>query len=367
MSRRNPPDDQPTLDSPQTYHILINGVRHCVVRFRQLHALHEQLRRELPFPAASLSLSPAASGSRPAALPPFPPKKLLPLTVPQLEERRATLEKYLQRLSQDARVSNGVTFNGFLLAAQMETRAAMDKSGGSAAESVVGVDVFLMNDQKVTVRGKSVLQTDEVLERACRQLGVPDEHVYHFGLFLIQRRKKDDFGGGGGGSGCSESSATEHFSVVRRLQDFESPYISQKVVGGNLKLVMRKASWDPQIDAELMSNPATLNLLYVQTVAEVERGWARADAETKRQLARMQARGAKKEYMETAAALPMFGYVHFQPCVCDYPNSNTPAQIAVGRRELVMKVRAGPAGELKEGSFKVISCSNIRVMNYLEM
>ena len=69
--------------------------------------------------------------------------------------------------------------------------------------------------------------------------------------------------------------------------------------------------------------------------------------------------------METAAALPMFGYVHFQPCVCDYPNSNTPAQIAVGRRELVMKVRAGPAGELKEGSFKVISCSNIRVMNYV--
>ena len=106
MSRRNPPDDQPTLDSPQTYHILINGVRHCVVRFRQLHALHEQLRRELPFPAASLSLSPAASGSRPAALPPFPPKKLLPLTVPQLEERRATLEKYLQRLSQASRTDH---------------------------------------------------------------------------------------------------------------------------------------------------------------------------------------------------------------------------------------------------------------------
>ena len=72
---------------------------------------------------------------------------------------------------QDARVSNGVTFNGFLLAAQMETRAAMaaaaaaaDKTGSATAESVVGVDVFLMNDQKVTVRGKSILQTDEVLE-----------------------------------------------------------------------------------------------------------------------------------------------------------------------------------------------------------
>ena len=58
------------------------------------------------------------------------------------------------------------------------------------------------------------------------------------------------------------------------------------------------------------------------------------------------------QYMESAVALPMFGYVHFQPCVCDYPNSNTPAQIAVGRRELVMKVRTA-SGELKEGSFKV--------------
>ena len=135
----------------------------------------------------------------------------------------------------------------------METRAAMaasDKAG--AVDSAVSVDIFLMNDQKVTVRGKSILQTDEVLEvrsacascprrrssscssspfqRACRQLGVPDEHVYHFGLFLIQRRKRDDCNGAGG-SECNENTAlTEHFSVVRKLQDFESPYISQKVL-----------------------------------------------------------------------------------------------------------------------------------------
>lgn len=243
-----------------------------MVRFRQLHALHDQLRRELP----------------PSALPPFPPKKLLPLTTPQVEERRAQLERYLQRLSQDPRVCNGVTFNGFLLAAQMETRAEV---AAAADDAVVGIDVFLMNDQKVTVRGKTILQTDEVLERACRQLGVPDEHVYHFALFLIQRRKD-------GGVGASEHQE-EHFSVVRKLQDFESPYISQKQATSSLKLVLRKASWDPQIDEELISaNQATLNLLYVQTLAEVERGWVKADAETKRLLARMQARGAKKEVMK---------------------------------------------------------------------
>ena len=80
-------------------------------------------------------------------------------------------------------------------------------------------------------------------------------------------------------------------------------------MGGNLKLVMRKASWDPQIDEELTSrSAATLNLLYVQTVAEVERGWVRADPETKRQLARMQARGAKKEVRILTVIL--FGTVH---------------------------------------------------------
>ncbi len=223
------------------FRVHINGVRHCSVRFRQLHALHEQLRRD-----------------HVQQLPPFPPKKLLPLTAPQVEERRELLERYLQRLSQDPRVANGVTFNGFLLAAQMETT---QNSGRGSDDSGVSVDVFLMNDPKVTVRGKTILQTDEVLEvrhktfikklnltiifkRACRQLGVPDEHVYHFALFLVQRRKREE-------DPAMSTAPTEHdFSVLRKLQDFESPYISQKQSG--LKLVLRKASWDPQVNRPLL-------------------------------------------------------------------------------------------------------------------
>jgi sorting nexin-17 len=62
------------------YNIHINGIFHCTVRYKQLHNLHEQLRKEF--------------GND--NLPPFPPKKLLPLTGGQLEERRALLEKYIQ-------------------------------------------------------------------------------------------------------------------------------------------------------------------------------------------------------------------------------------------------------------------------------
>ena len=54
------------------------------------------------------------------------------------------------------RVSNGIIFNGFLLAAQQET--ASEKS------EEVDLDVFLMNDSKTTVRGLTILQTEEVLE-----------------------------------------------------------------------------------------------------------------------------------------------------------------------------------------------------------
>ena len=253
----------------------INGVRHCIVRFRQLHALHEQLRREF----------------MPHTLPSFPPKKLLPLTLAQIEERRIGLENYLQIVSQDPRIAHSLTFNGFLLAAQQETR--------SEKMEEVGLDVFLMNDRKISVRGLTILQTEEVLEvsfkdlipsiiplpnfsflffqRVCKQLDVPDEYVYYFALYLMQRRENGDF------------------VIVRKLQDFESPYISQKSCSsGSLKLVLRKASWDPQIDEELFLHPSTLNLLYTQTIAEVERGWIQADAETRKHLAGLQAMGDKK-------------------------------------------------------------------------
>lgn len=56
-----------------------------------------------------------------------------------------------------------------------------------------------------------------------------------------------------------------------------------------------RSCWDPEIDMDLFDHRVTLNLLYIQTVSDVERGWIQASAETKKQLASMQARGAKRE------------------------------------------------------------------------
>ena len=97
----------------------------------------------------------------------------------------------------------------------------------------------------------------------------------------------------------------------------------------------------------------TLNLLYVQTLCDVERGWVQASNETKRQLAQMQSRGAKFEYMEMARQLKDYGYLHFAPCTCDYPMTNTTVNVLVGARELVLRIPGTHDNPAKEGRFKV--------------
>ena len=55
------------------------------------------------------------------------------------------------------------------------------------------------------------------LEQVCSQLGVPEEYHHCFSLYVIRRDPDGDI------------------TVVRKLQDFESPYISLKTVS-SLKL-----------------------------------------------------------------------------------------------------------------------------------
>lgn len=64
----------------QGFNVYVNGIFHCCLRYKQLHSLHDQLKRSLPT----------------LILPNFPPKKLLTLTQNELEQRRIALERYLQ-------------------------------------------------------------------------------------------------------------------------------------------------------------------------------------------------------------------------------------------------------------------------------
>lgn len=110
--------------------------------------------------------------------------------------------------------------------------------------------------------------------------------------------------------------------------------------------------WDKEYDLELMSDPVALNLLYIQAVSDIERGWTFCTRETKTILANLQVQLAKKEYIELARSQKHYGFIQFTPCYCDYPHQDTKVLISIGDQELNMRI-VNSGQFVKEGSFKV--------------
>lgn len=100
-----------------------------------------------------------------------------------------------------------------------------------------------------------------------------------------------------------------------------------------------------------MRDRIALNLLYIQTVCDVEKGWIVASKDVKEQLCNLQARGNKKEYLEIARQLPSYGCIQFPPTSVDYPEPNTIANVVIGNRELCLRTAAGK--KIQETKFKV--------------
>lgn len=160
-------------------------------------------------------------------MPSFPPKKLLPLTGGQLEERRVLLEKYIQSIGQDAELVCSELLRVFLLSAQHETAASYEQPGNQIncrqENTTVTLDIYLMNGGKINV---DVLTTDcsqRVLAKACRQINLPNEYVGYFALYLIKKEENN-----------------ADAVMLKKLQDFESPYISHKSMPDPNRMVIRK-------------------------------------------------------------------------------------------------------------------------------
>lgn len=109
------------------------------MRYKQLYSLHEQLAKDLDI-----------------TIPSFPPKKFFPLTANQQEERRLSLEKYIQAIGQNLVVNNSGMLNGFLLNAQQETM------GGPSDNEFM--DIFLMNGCKITINISTGDHSGDVLK-----------------------------------------------------------------------------------------------------------------------------------------------------------------------------------------------------------
>ncbi|XP_064428065.1 sorting nexin-17 isoform X2 [Mirounga angustirostris] len=223
-------------------------------------------------------------------LPAFPPKKLFSLTPAEVEQRREQLEKYMQAVRQDPLLGSSETFNSFLRRAQQAVAAKLD---------------------------------------------LPDDLIGYFSLFLV--REKED----------------GTFSFVRKLQEFELPYVSvTSLRSQEYKIVLRKSYWDSAYDDDVMENRVGLNLLYAQTVSDIERGWILVTKEQHRQLKSLQEKVSKKEFLRLAQTLRHYGYLRFDACVADFPEKDCPVVVSAGNSELSLQLRL-PGQQLREGSFRV--------------
>lgn len=307
------PDTQEFIDAAGNtyvgYNIHINGLYHCTVRYKQLHNLHEQLMKDLDI-----------------SLPAFPPKRFFPLTTNQQEERRQSLEKYIQSIGQNAAVNNSGMLSGFLLNAQQET------IGGSSNNE--HLDVFLLNGSKITINVSTGDNSYEVVQKICKHLRLAEKYYPYFTLFIIAQDGNN-------------------IHLLRKLQDFESPFITNKnlrTIGTRVVLV--KNYWDIDYDLELVNNAVALNLLYTQAVAEVQRGWVLVNDEMKTRLSALQKGDNKREYVDIARTLKYYGYTQFVPCFSDYPQPDSKVIVAIGRNELNLRILS-PNEEQHEAVFKV--------------
>uniref|UniRef100_A0A8D0L100 Sorting nexin-17 n=1 Tax=Sphenodon punctatus TaxID=8508 RepID=A0A8D0L100_SPHPU len=294
--------------SAKAYNIHVNGVLHCRVRYSQLLGLHEQLRKEY--------------GAN--VVPAFPPKKIFTLTPAEVEQRREQLEKYMQ------------AGKWVYETQQIPTEEAQ-------------LEVLLSNGQKVRVTILTSDQTEDVLEAVASKLDMPDELVGYFSLFLVREAKDGAL------------------SFVRKLQDFELPYVSvTSLHNAEYKIILRKSYWDSAYDDDVMEHRVGLNLLYAQTVSDIEQGWILVNKEQHRQLKSLQEKVSKKEFIRLAQTLKYYGYLKFDPCITDFPEKGCHVVVSAGNNELNFQVKL-PSDQVKEGSFKVTRMRCWRVTSSVPM
>ncbi|CAG0918766.1 unnamed protein product [Notodromas monacha] len=301
---------EPGKEGYISYDLYVNGLYHCSCRYRKLLTLHEKLKQVFGHGMiAGIS---------------FPPKRFLPLSDQQLESRRCQLEKYLQLVSQIQRVRNSEQFCAFMVETQLETYEKDEENGDDKAPgNAYSLEVETMMNSKTCLtleRKERGLSTKDILHRVCEDLKLPQTLHKFFGLVVL--RKYPDIG---------------TFSVVRRLEDYEAPWITMQRMDDNLKIILRKRFWDPDLDAELLRDPVGLNLRYCEAVADVEHDWCPVPPNVLAHLTQMQARGSKRQYLDLVRSQKYFGYWRFSdtPCLSDYPQPNTRVIVRVGDKELV--------------------------------
>ncbi|XP_072941644.1 sorting nexin-17 [Epargyreus clarus] len=311
------------------YNIYIDGVFHCTARYKQLLSLHEQLQAHHSY----------------YKLPQFPPKKLF-LTNSQLEERRILLEKYIQLVGQNPVLANSDILITFLFSAQQETH--------SVKVHEVDIEILLMNGYRIPLSVSSTDSSNTVLDIACNYINLSKDLTKYFSLYLF-----------------NWSCAKDGQPALKKLEEYESPYISQKYVRPEDKIVLRKSYWDPCYDHDMITDRVSLDLLYLQVIEDIDLGWITADPQTKEILSSYEAKKQKREYIELARTLRHYGRIPAGEAVTDACNVAGDAEgscrvrVSLASKELTLMTTTHPP---REQRFKVtrMRCWRITTLHNVE-
>ncbi|XP_069847927.1 sorting nexin-31 isoform X5 [Dipodomys merriami] len=205
-------------------------------------------------------------------LPPFPPKYYLAMTTSMANERRDQLEQYLQTVTADPDV----------------------------LRSDVSIEFLRLVQLVVSHR-----------------LGLCRELIGYFGLFLLQFYKNGKL------------------SVVKKLADFELPYVSlQSSEVENCKAGLRKWYLDPALDSMLMDCRAAVDLLFMQAVQDIKKEWAKPTPAQREELEALQKEENQTKFLELSRDVQHYGCMQLDPCTCDSPEPGCGVVLSVGNNAI---------------------------------
>ncbi|XP_063525062.1 sorting nexin-31 isoform X1 [Pongo pygmaeus] len=231
------------------------------------------------------------------------------MTTAMADERRDQLEQYLQNVTMDPNVLRSDVFTEFLKLAQLNTF--------NIATKKACLDIFLPNEQSIKIEIITSDTAERVLEVVSYKIGLCRELLGYFGLFLIRFGKEGKL------------------SVVKKLADFELPYVS---LGSseveNCKVGLRKWYMDPSLDSMLMDCSVAVDLLYMQAIQDIEKGWAKPTEAQRQKLEAFQKEDNQTKFLELAREVQHYGYLQLDPCTCDYPEPGSGAVLSVGNNEI---------------------------------
>uniref|UniRef100_A0A8R1XU47 PX domain-containing protein n=1 Tax=Onchocerca volvulus TaxID=6282 RepID=A0A8R1XU47_ONCVO len=312
-------------DGSRTYDafdIYINGAYHASIRYSHLLKLHEKLRSHF---------GPKLKTSD------FPSKKLFrTLDQKTLEERRIALARYFQTVIQLQSIAQHFITENAFLNFQIESFRP--------SSSNVSVDIYMADGTKETVRCNVEHPTEIILKRFADIIGLGNENMGYFGLFVARRRYAND---DGHFMSSLDSMKYPDMLCVRLLRNFESPYLSihllnQKsaATGMFYFIVIRKLIWDPKVEEELMDDPGAVLLLYKQAASDLHNGhFVPRQIEIKNRLLALEEQGNCPQFLRLCHLEPNYSFEIFEPCSSNYPRPGTECNLKVGRRLILLEFK----------------------------